>query len=203
MQSVITICNLALSHLGDSATVVSIDPPEGSAQAEHCARFYPLARDALLEAHPWNFATRRERLALLAHQDSVYQYRYAMPNDALSVIAIQPEGVRDDYEQAGRMVPEEYQIERENGVRVVLCDTPYAVMRYISTATDPALYPGYFVEALAWKLAGMLCGPLNKGSDRVQECAQMFAHYFGAARQLDSKQRRVTLSHVVPWHEAR
>ena len=61
MASDVEICNLALSHLGDTATVASIDPPEGSAQAEHCARFYPIARDALLEKHDWSWATRRSR----------------------------------------------------------------------------------------------------------------------------------------------
>ena len=65
MSSVIDICNLALSHLGDTATVASIDPPEGSAQAEHCSRFYPVARDAMLELFNWKFATRRATLALL------------------------------------------------------------------------------------------------------------------------------------------
>ena len=40
MASEVEICNLALARLGDAATVVSIDPPEGSAQAEHCAMFY-------------------------------------------------------------------------------------------------------------------------------------------------------------------
>ena len=30
MASEIDICNLALSHLGDTATIASLDPPEGS-----------------------------------------------------------------------------------------------------------------------------------------------------------------------------
>lgn len=51
MASEVDICNLALARLGDNATVASIDPPEGSAQAEHCARFYAIARDSLLEMH--------------------------------------------------------------------------------------------------------------------------------------------------------
>ncbi len=49
MPSVVDLCNLALAYLGDDATVASIDPPEGSAQAEHCQRFYPIARDTLLQ----------------------------------------------------------------------------------------------------------------------------------------------------------
>ena len=42
MASEIDIVNLALSRLGDDATVASLYPPEGSAQAEHGARFYPV-----------------------------------------------------------------------------------------------------------------------------------------------------------------
>ena len=56
MASVVDICNLALAHIGDDATVSSIDPPEGSAQAEHCKRFYAIARDTMLQMHNWNFA---------------------------------------------------------------------------------------------------------------------------------------------------
>ena len=69
MASAVDICNLALARLGDSATVASIDPPEGSAQSEHCARFYPLARRQIFEAHNWSFLIRREKLAPL-HQES-------------------------------------------------------------------------------------------------------------------------------------
>ena len=63
MASEVEICNLALAHLGDEATVASIDPPEGSAQAEHCQRFYPVSRNSLLEMHDWAFATKRATLA--------------------------------------------------------------------------------------------------------------------------------------------
>ena len=51
MASDVDVCNLALAHLGDEATVASISPPEGSAQAGHCARFYPMARDSASSAN--------------------------------------------------------------------------------------------------------------------------------------------------------
>ena len=51
MSSVVDICNIALSRLGDRATVTSIDPPEGSAQADHCRRFYPIALKTILAAY--------------------------------------------------------------------------------------------------------------------------------------------------------
>ena len=61
----VTICNLALSHLGDTAAVASIKPPDSSVQAQLCARFYWVARNALLEMAAWGFATRRVVLAKL------------------------------------------------------------------------------------------------------------------------------------------
>lgn len=203
MPSVVTICNMALSHLGDAATVSSIDPPEGSAQAEHCARFYPQARDALLSAHPWNFATRRERLALLDRKDSVWTHRYALPTDTLAVLSVLPAARMDDYEQGGRVLPQEYQIEREGGVPVLLTDTPDAVIRYISTGIDPTFYPAAFTDALAWKLASLLCGPMLREAGQVRQCEEMYAFHLAAARQVDSKQRRIRLTHTVPWLEAR
>jgi len=197
---------MALSHLGDSATVSSIDPPEGSAQAEHCARFYPHARDALLSAHPWNFATRREKLILLDRPDGVWTHRYAMPNDALAVLAVLPAARMDDYEQGGIAVTQEYQIEREQGVPVLLTDAPDAVVRYISTSVDPMIYPAAFTDALAWRLAAMLAGPLLKGemgAAEAKRCEEMFAFYFAHARQVDSRQRTIRLAHAVPWLEGR
>lgn len=52
--SSIALCSRALLKLGAS-TIASFD--EGTAEAEVSANLYPPVRDALLSAHPWNFAT--------------------------------------------------------------------------------------------------------------------------------------------------
>ena len=88
MSSVVDIVNLALSHLGDTATVASIDPPEGSAQAEHAARFFPFALAAMLEGHPWSFATKRAILAPLNTAPNGWAYAYGVPADALRVLGV-------------------------------------------------------------------------------------------------------------------
>ena len=90
MASEVDICNLALSHLGDNATVASIDPPEGSAQAEHCSRFYPIARDTLLEMHNWNFSTRRAVLAQRGQQGEARASQLAAPLRAAAVEVLAP-----------------------------------------------------------------------------------------------------------------
>jgi hypothetical protein len=101
MASAVSICNLALSHLGDTATVSAIDPPEGSAQAQHCARFYPIARDALLEMAAWNFATKRATLAELTNTSTEWLYAYALPSGCINLLAVHPADATDDYSPDG------------------------------------------------------------------------------------------------------
>ena len=104
MSSVVDLCNLALSRLGDSATVASIDPPEGSSQAEHCSRFYPIARDSLLEMHDWKFATRRAPLSELTVDSFNWAHAYAEPNGALRIISVLDATQSAEDESLARMV---------------------------------------------------------------------------------------------------
>jgi hypothetical protein len=106
MSSEVEICNLALAHLGDSATVASIDPPEGSSQAEHCQRWYPIARNALLEMHEWGFATTRALLAEVVNPFPQWRRAYARPSDCLKVLAVLPADAASDSDHTAlRPVP--------------------------------------------------------------------------------------------------
>ena len=216
MASVIDICNLALAHLGDTATVASIDPPEGSAQAEHCARFYPIARDALLEMHTWGFSTRRIQLAALGAGWPEWTYCYAQPSDALNIIAVLPPDASDDYSAAvggvpesagGLYVPQPFSCElNETGASVIYTDQVDAVLRYTSIVTDPNKFSPLFVTALSWHLASMLAGPVIKGDAGAAEakrCAQMAQAYLSKAVESDSSQRRIKPEHVVSWMAGR
>ena len=90
-------------HLGDKANVSSISPPDQSAQAGHCARFYPIARDALQEMHTWGFCTRRVALALSASDPpSTWQYAYIAPSGVLNYLTIRDPYATDDWADSGR-----------------------------------------------------------------------------------------------------
>lgn len=211
MASEVQICNLALSHLGDSSTVASIDPPEGSAQAEHCAQFYPIARDSLLEMHPWGFATVRVALAELAQQWSEWDHCYQQPSDVLNVLALLPPGATDDYSEGtgvptsagGRYVPQPFSCETlSNGTQVIFSDQADAVLRYTRTVSDPTLFSPLFTTTLSWHLASFLAGPVIKGEEgsaAAKRCAAMMASYMSKAIESDAGQRRVEVTHNVPW----
>lgn len=218
MASEVDICNLALAHLGDNATVASLEPPEGSAQAEHCARFYPIARDALLELHDWNFATKR---ALLAQVDNLWpqwSYSYLQPADCLRVIAVldktagadQSISVPAPYSQSGlantgmgRYTPQDYVCEtNDSGDEVILTNQVDAMVRYVAFVTDTTKFTPLFVTTLTWKLAAMLAGPVLKGEAGRAEskrCEAMASAWLAKATDSDTKQRRVQTQQSVSW----
>jgi len=216
MASEIDICNLALGHLGDVATIASIDPPEGSAQAEHCARFYPIARDSLLELHTWGFATKRVQLAQLGTGWPEWDYSYAQPADALNIIAVLPPYATDDYSTGaasvsiavgGSYIPQPFSCEIDaNGADVIYTDQAEAVLRYTALVTDPTKFSPLFIVALSWQLASMLAGPILKGDAGAAEakrCAAMAQAYLSKAKESDAGQRRINPQHNVGWMAGR
>lgn len=212
MTSEVTICNLALSHLGDDATVASINPPEGSPQAQHCARFYPIARDAMLEAHDWNFSTGRTRLVQVENEFPQWKFSYAVPLNYLQIFEVMPPHSTDDYSTdwqyygiplQGFYTPQDFCIEvNSKGQEVLLTNQADAVVRYTRRVTDPNQFSNLAVIALSHMLAAMLAGPIIKGKEGADEAvtqAKMAEVYIAQAKSVDSNQRRTTVTQHVPW----
>ena len=171
MASEVEISNLALSHLGDSATVASLSPPEGSAQAERCARFYPLARDVMQEDFTWNFCVRRKNLALVANWASgKWAYAYAAPSEMIKPISVShPEASSDQVDVLGTRPGAPFQMEStDTGQLVILTNQPDAELRYTVKVSDSTKFSAQFVEALSWRLASMLAGPILKGDAGIK-----------------------------------
>lgn len=179
MASEVEIANLALAHLGDSATVSSFSPPEGSAQAEKCARFYPLARDVMQEDFTWNFCVRRKMLALVASWSSgKWAYAYAAPSEMINAISLShPDASSDQVDVLGGRPGAPFQIEgTDTGQLVILTNLPGAELRYTVKVRDSTKFSAQFVEALSWRLASMLAGPILKGEagmKMTQSCLQI------------------------------
>lgn len=226
MASEVDICNLALAHIGDTATVSSLSPPEGSAQADHCARFYPIARDSLLELHSWGFSTKRVVLAQLATTVSEWDYCYAMPNDALNLLGVLPPDSADPYSAplavspqygylsmttpvvgAASYVTQPYVCEvNDTGASVIYTDQINAVLRYTAKVTDTTQFSPLFVTTLSWHLAAMLAGPVIKGdvgAAEAKRCAAMAQMYLGKAEESDTNQRNIKPTQVVNWMAGR
>lgn len=188
MATEVDICNMALSFLGDRATLTSIDPPEGSAQAEHCARFYPMALQELLSVMPWSFATKRSELAEFSDEIPGTAFAYALPFDCLSIQAV--------YSKSGRIM-NKWTLERAGVARGILTDEPISYVRYTSVDVPSSIFSPTFALALAHLLASKLAGSMVTGSSG-QELAQaqikLYELYMNKAKLEDARQSNESAS---------
>lgn len=203
MASETDICNLALGYLGDAGNVTNIYPPDGSAQAAQCARFYPMARDALLEMHPWGFTVQRVTLALLsATPPSSWSYAYTVPADAVGLLAVLDAETGDDYSFNGIYTPQPFQVETLDGADVIYTNVENAVLRYTVLITDTTKFSPLFTESLAWFLASKLAGPLIKGTTGIQmaqSCLKAFQGFYAKAVESDANDGRTQVVQRPPW----
>jgi hypothetical protein len=196
MASEIDICNLALSHFGQDANISAISPPDGSAEAEHCARFYPIARNELLESFPWTFSTKRDTLAELANDREDWAYRFALPADCLRPRRVLPDGYTDT-ENDG--VSYEWE-----GTSLYTDDaTPTLVYTFL--LTDTTKFSPMFVTALSWRLAAYIAGPITKdATGRTQANLERVAMTkIGAAQASNANATRKRATHTSTAARAR
>lgn len=177
MASVPDICNVALSLVGADAVVTSISPPDGSVEAGHCARFYPLARRMMIEMGPCLFALKRAELAEVDNASTVWGYAYALPADCIKPLRVLravdfPYTNASIYEidkvltsfEPNEQGGAEYQVEGQ----VLFCHEPEAVLIYRRDVTDTTKFTPTTVLGLGTLLGSFLAGPIVKGMDGVK-----------------------------------
>lgn len=180
MASKIDIYNMALGHLGITATVA--DELERSPEAAACNRFWDTCRDALLSYKDmdWNFASAIEVLADIGSPPDGWGFRYRYPNDCINA--------RDILDGWVRTVPTEFthkfEVAYQADGRVILCDVESASLRYTKRLAEAERYPAAFVDAISYRLAAMLAMPIanNPGlrNDMLQ-LSEQFAQIAMAA----------------------
>lgn len=174
MATEVDICNMALSFLGDRATMTSIDPPEGSAQAEHCARFYPMAVKELLSQGRWTFASKRAKLVSYADEVPGVSYAYALPGDCLKVQSVFSGNCK---------ILSKWTVERVGASMGILTKEAADYVRYTSSDTPAALFPATFTLALAHLVASKIAGAMVTGPTGVELSQAQLKYYDHYLRQ--------------------
>lgn len=184
MATEIDICNAGLALLGARSQITSINPPDASAEAGYCARFYPIARKELIEGGSWAFAKRRVAMAEVDNTSNIWQYAYAVPAGMVNALRVvqqrylvsaglawplvyEPQGmtnwtlVDELFNERGSA---EFTI--ENGV--LFTNEPEAVLLYTVDVTDATKFSAMFCTTLSMLLASYLAGPILKGTTGIQ-----------------------------------
>ena len=203
MPSVVQICNMALSHIGEEASVSSISPPDGSVNAGLCATFYDAVRTEMLETGDFNFSLKRAALAEVTNTSTTWAYAYAKPSDCLKAKRIpypldavtvftQDDTSYNPNDRGGA----EFDIEGE----VIYTNEPEAVLLYVRDVTDSTKFTPSFTTALSYLLASYLAGPIIKGSEgtRVGDAMRERATSIGNASATTAANASTTVTDFNP-----
>lgn len=230
MSSDVDLCNTALAYLGDVANVSSISPPDQSAQAKHCARFYPMAIKEAQELHDWNFNTRRTALSLISlptpNVNNQWDYVYGLPNGCLNAIKVMDVNAPDDWSMTLGVDQMPYwnpvltgtlgtsytrvPFVREtlfDGTEVICTNQADALLMHTVLVTDTNKFTGLFSAFVAALLASKLAGPLVKGKEGRAVAMQWYqaaAGLLAKAQMQDANNRSVSnIQQSTPWVDMR
>lgn len=184
--SALTLCSRALLRIG-AQPVASLE--EGTAEAEVAANLYPGARDALLAAHPWSFATGQARLGRLAGVPVAdHASAFQLPPDLLRVLSA----------GSGRGRGLAYRIHE----RRLHADADAVTLTYVFRP-DESAFPPHFASALVARLAAEFCVPLTEATSRAEMLHRLAEAEFRHARLVDGQQSTAMALEGFPLVEAR
>ncbi len=173
--TVYQLCSRALLKIGAN-TISSFD--EGTAEAEIAGNLYGSARDALLSAHPWSFATGQITPPKLAASPLAdFQCAYQLPNDFLRVLSLGETDMK-----TGRGVL--YRIHE----RRIHTNTDGVMLTYIFRP-DESIFPAFFDAALIARLSAEFSMPLTENTARTEALFKQAEMEFRQAKLIDSQQQ--------------
>ena len=175
----VDICNMALLRLGHDRTIADLE--EQSAEAGYLRTFWDSTRRTVLRVHAWNFAVRTVALAALSETSDEWDYVYSLPAKALRVLEIV-----NVYSKAP-----ESRIPYEIRAKKVYTDQESAVLKYVEDISDENLFDSEFVDALAYRLAAEIAGPLTQDMSRQGRMFELYRLLIEEAKAGDASESEV------------
>lgn len=178
LPSVLDICNIALSKLGE-APIPALNA-NGSPAARLCYMHYHPVRREVLCAARWSFAQKQVTLTSSEADDSGrHALPHTLPQDCLRVLAVNC----PSWTLRGRSV---------------FCNQQEINLLYIADIEDTALFEPLFTEALATRLACKLCIPLLSSTTARKALTDEYNHLaLPQAAHINAVQDRSNDSHPL------
>jgi len=142
-----SICNLALSRLGNKSSIEDIDSPKKPAEFVFAKWWDASRRLALKELMP-SFAKTRRKIAKDAETPEFgYSARFAYPSDCIRVLGFgEIKYKQNTYSiEGGWILTDDYSTDDDDNI--------YLPLRFVKDITDTTKYTPEFVEGLSWYLA--------------------------------------------------
>lgn len=161
------ILSAALVELGEDRIM---SREQDSERARIVSALYDSARDALLEEHPWNFATARVSLARAAGSPCFgYAHAYALPPDCLYVVEVHPDA---------RFVVEG---------SFLLTDAAQVSICYVRRVDRVSEMPPTFRVALATRIAAHAAKKITGSSAEKERMESLYRERLRTAKSRDAQ----------------
>ena len=180
------ICNLSQDLLSGE-TVLDIDSPT-TATESMLARWYDQCRKQCLREHPWKFAAKRQILAASATAPAFgYTKAFPLPNDFIRLLTIESS-------DGGQILPQEFQIESLEGVKVIMISTEASSirLRYVYDIEDVTKFDAMFVSYLALSIALATAYKVTESSGSVERISNLQERQGQMARAISGQERPPT-----------
>lgn len=176
MTSETDIVNVALHHVGGQRIVSLTDGSKGANVANDV---YTEIKDGLLRSHPWNFATKRQKLAQSSTAPTFeFDHAYPIPSDWLRTTS-----VSDNDAGYGALL---YRMELIGTQRAIITSADDVWMRYVARITDPNLMSSDFRTAFEFVLASIFAIPIASSRSLRVDMAREARLALATARSTDA-----------------
>lgn len=170
MATEVDICSAALASLGANPISSLLEDLD---RARVCASLWPIVRDEVLRAHPWNCCIKRQELAALsdAPLGGDYLYQYQLPSDWLRTLSLSATNynITDFKHESGKILSNE---------------TPI-VLRYVYKNTSATTYDAMLTQALVLLMSARLAYPIAQTSSLEGQRLQEYGQYMKRVRAVD------------------
>lgn len=183
------IYNIALNHLGVSATVQNTS--EVNARTTVLNNQYPLAKERVMKDFDWNFLNRFQELTLSTEKcpDPRFKYAYDYPNDCVAA--------RYVVDADGGMYKKFDVTTDSRGSKLIVCNIAPAILSYtrnISSETvkvPETFFTSEFVTALSFYLAYLSADGITGASNRKQSCYQSYQMEIAKAKAMNATEASI------------
>lgn len=179
VHSPLEVVNLALDAIGVTSEANNLDSPTERWEIV-AARQYPQVKRLLFEEADWPFASKEAAIAGIDTWESQqWAKAYSLPEDFIRARELLPSssdqlvGVRPS--EAGPVIALPYDFAQHDGVRVLVTDVDGPVLRYTADI-EVRQWPAMFTEAMVWRLAARVAGPLKASADLSGHAMKMAVH---------------------------
>ena len=187
------ISNVSLRLIGQPTIT---DRTDGSPTANIVDDLFDEIRDDLLRSHPWNFATKRVKLAQSSTTPGFeFDFAYPLPADWIRTISVHSNDAGH-----GTVL---HRMEFVGSQRAIVASADAIYLRYVYQVTDPNQMAPDFRRAFEIALARDLSVPVASSNTLQDQLSKQFEKKIAQARSSDAIGASPELRPRGSWASAR